>query len=200
MRQHLVADVGAGGSETAARRLADDLELAAVKYGASANCLLELLVARAVRVDALGHLILTERQAPSPDAEAIAQAEKIATHSFYSAPTAGQMAGLRALRDGQPWIDRARESYRLAGAAAAAQLGLPAPQGSTFLFVDAAAAIDERGIEGFLADCLEDGVAVAPGASCGRDYATWLRLCYTSAPPVEVAVAISKLAKRLTGC
>jgi N-succinyldiaminopimelate aminotransferase len=129
--------------------------------------------------------------------EAIAQAEKIATHSFYSAPTPGQLAGLRAIQDGQPWIDRARESYRLAGAAAAAELGLPVPQGSTFLFVDAAAALDERGIEGLLADCLEDGVAVAPGASCGRDYATWLRLCYTSAPPAEVEVAISKLAKRL---
>ncbi len=129
--------------------------------------------------------------------EAIAQAEKIATHSFYSAPTPGQVAGLRAIQDGQPWIDRARESYRLAGAAAAAELGLPVPQGSTFLFVDAAAALDERGIEGLLADCLEDGVAVAPGASCGRDYATWLRLCYTSAPPAEVEAAISKLAKRL---
>ncbi len=129
--------------------------------------------------------------------EAIAQAEKIATHSFYSAPTAGQVAGLRAIRDGQAWVDRARESYRSAGVAAAAELGLPAPQGSTFLFVDAAAALDERGLEGFLADCLEDGVAVAPGASCGRDYASWLRLCYTSAPPAEVGVAISKLAKRL---
>lgn len=129
--------------------------------------------------------------------EAIAQAEKIATHSFYSAPTAGQVAGLRAIQDGQPWVDRARESYRLAGAAAADELGLPAPEGSTFLFVDAAAALDERGIEGLLADCLEDGVAVAPGASCGQDYATWLRLCYTSARPAEVEVAISKLAKRL---
>jgi N-succinyldiaminopimelate aminotransferase len=129
--------------------------------------------------------------------EAIAQAEKIATHSFYSAPTAGQVAGLRAIRGGQAWIDRARESYRQAGAAAAAELGLPAPQGSTFLFVDAAAALDERGVEGLLADCLEDGVAVAPGASCGRDYANWLRLCYTSAPPAEVGVAISKLAVRL---
>jgi N-succinyldiaminopimelate aminotransferase len=129
--------------------------------------------------------------------EAIAQAEKIATHSFYSAPTAGQLAGLRAIQDGQGWIDRARASYRSAGVAAAGELGLPAPQGSTFLFVDAAAALDERGIEGLLADCLEDGVAVAPGASCGRDYATWLRLCYTSAPPVEVGAAISKVAKRL---
>jgi len=129
--------------------------------------------------------------------DAIAQAEKIATHSFYSAPTAGQEAGIRALRDGRPWVDRAREGYRSAGSAAAAELGLPAPEGSTFLFVDAAPAFDERGIDGLLADCLDDGVAVAPGSSCGRDYESWLRLCYTSAPPAEVELAISKLAKRL---
>jgi len=129
--------------------------------------------------------------------DAIAQAGKISTHTFYSAPTAGQVAGLHALREGQPWIDRARESYREAGAKAAAALGLPAPEGSTFLFVDAQSALDERGTSGLLADCLEDGVAVAPGASCGEAYESWLRLCYTSAPPDEVHAAIAKLAKRL---
>jgi aspartate/methionine/tyrosine aminotransferase len=130
--------------------------------------------------------------------EAIAQAGKIATHTFYSAPTAGQVAGLRALRDGRAWVDEARTCYLAAGGAAAAELGIPSPQGSTFLFVDAEAALDERGMSGFLADCLADGVAVAPGASCGRAYGNWFRLCYTSEPPADVSAAISKLAKRLT--
>jgi N-succinyldiaminopimelate aminotransferase len=131
--------------------------------------------------------------------EAIAQAAKIGTHTYYSAPTAGQVAGLHALRDGRAWVEHARTCYLAAGAAAAVALGLPAPQGSTFLFVNAEAALDERGMSGFLTDCLADGVAVAPGASCGEAYGNWLRLCYTSEPPVEVGVAISKLAKRLTG-
>jgi aspartate/methionine/tyrosine aminotransferase len=129
--------------------------------------------------------------------EAIAQAKKISTHTSYSAPTAGQVAGLRALRNGQAWIDRARESYRETGAAAAAALGLPAPQGSTFLFVNAESVLDERGTNGLLADCLEDGVGVAPGASCGEAYESWLRICYTAAPPADVHAAIAKLAKRL---
>jgi N-succinyldiaminopimelate aminotransferase len=129
--------------------------------------------------------------------DAIAQAGKIATHTFYSAPTAGQVAGLHALRDGQAWVDQARTCYLAAGNAAATGLGLPLPEGSTFLFVNAEAALDERGMSGLLADCLADGVAVAPGASCGQSYENWFRLCYTSEPPVEVGVAISKLAKRL---
>ncbi len=125
------------------------------------------------------------------------EARKIGTHSFYHAPTAGQLAGLAALRDGGPWIASAREQYRAAGEHAALELGLPAPGGSTFLFVDVSARLDDRGLQGFLADCFEDGVLVAPGASSGEAYGSWVRLCYTAAPPDRVAEALVRLAKRI---
>ena len=48
--------------------------------------------------------------------------------------------------------------------------------------------LDERGLPGFLEDCFEDGVLVAPGGSSGRDYASWIRLCYTAAPPDDGAL------------
>lgn len=130
-------------------------------------------------------------------AEAVAQAEKVSTHTFYSAPTPGQEAALRALRDGQAWVDRARELYRAVGRETAATLGLPAPQGSTFHFVNVERHLDDRGIAGFLGDCLEDGVALAPGASCGADYGCWVRLCYTAAPPDAVIAAVRTLAARI---
>jgi len=130
-------------------------------------------------------------------AEAVAQAEKIGTHTFYSAPTPGQIAGLRALRDGGAWIENARSLYRPVGEQTAAELGLPRPQGSVFHFLNVSARLDERGISGFLEDCLDDGVALAPGASCGAAYGEWVRLCYTAAPPDEVLAAVRKLAKRL---
>lgn len=128
---------------------------------------------------------------------AIAQAEKVSTHSWYSAPTAGQIAGLRALADGATWVERARLSYRDVGRETAAMLGLAAPQGSTFHFVDVRRQLGERGIAGFLADCLSDGVALAPGASCGAAYRDWVRLCYTAAPPDQVLAAVARLAARL---
>ena len=131
-------------------------------------------------------------------ADAIAQVEKVSTHTFYSAPTAGQLAGLRALRDGGAWLASARESYRRAGEAAAATLGLPRPGGSTFLFLDVRDHLDDRGISGFLADCVADGVALSPGRSSGEDYEGWARMCYTAAPPGRVAVAVEVLAKRLS--
>jgi aspartate/methionine/tyrosine aminotransferase len=130
--------------------------------------------------------------------ELLREARKLGTHSVYHAPTAGQLAALRALRDGSGWIDRARALYERAGAATAAALGLPAPEGSSFLFLDVRPFLDERGLPGFLEDCFADGVLVAPGASSGVDYADWVRLCYTALPPEQVAEAARRLAKRLS--
>lgn len=129
--------------------------------------------------------------------DAIAQAEKVATHIFYSAPAAGQLAAERALADGAAWVADARERYRDVGRRTATALGLPEPAGSTFHFVDVSPQLDERGIAGFLSDCLDDGVALAPGASSGADYTNWVRLCYTAAPPDDVIAAVDKIARRL---
>lgn len=130
--------------------------------------------------------------------ELVAQAHKVQVHSVYHPPTAGQLAALEALRAGGPWLDRVREAYRKAGEDAARVLGQPAPEGSCFLFVDVRGQLtDERKLLDFLEDCLEDGVVVAPGASSGRGYEGWIRLCYTSAAPDRVATAVRLLARRL---
>jgi aspartate/methionine/tyrosine aminotransferase len=130
-------------------------------------------------------------------AAAIAEAHKVSVHSAYHAPTAAQLAALRALEGGAEWVKGARESYARVGREAAALLGLPAPEGSCFLFVDAAARLDERGLPGFLADCFADGVVVAPGASAGEAYGSWVRLCYTVLPPDAALEGVQRLARRL---
>jgi N-succinyldiaminopimelate aminotransferase len=130
-------------------------------------------------------------------ADAVAAARKVATHTVYHPPTAGQVAALAALEGGDAWLERARDSHRAAGREAARALGLPPPEGGTFLFLDVGPRLDERGLWGFLEDCLEDGILLAPGASCGVDYADWVRLCFTAAPPEAIATAVGRLAKRL---
>jgi len=130
-------------------------------------------------------------------APAIAEAHKVSVHSAYHAPTAAQVAALRALEGGAEWVKRARESYARVGREAAALLRLPEPAGSCFLFADAAARLDERGLAGFLADCFADGVVVAPGASAGEAYGSWVRLCYTVLPPDAALEGVRRLARRL---
>jgi len=129
--------------------------------------------------------------------DAVAAARKVATHSFYHPPTAGQIAALRALEGGAGWIASASQAYRRVGDDAARRLGLEAPGGGTFLFLDVKPHLDERGLWGFLEDCLGDGILLAPGASCGEAYSTWVRLCFSAAPPAEIAEAVRRLAKRL---
>ena len=127
----------------------------------------------------------------------VAGAHKLHTHSTNSAATPSQLAALAALRDGDAWLAETREHYRRAGEDAARVLGLPAPAGSTFLFLDVRDRLDARGLTGFLEDVFEDGVLLSPGASSGTDYAGFARLCYTAAPPETVATAVRLLAKRM---
>ncbi|HYX25545.1 MAG TPA: pyridoxal phosphate-dependent aminotransferase [Thermoanaerobaculia bacterium] len=130
-------------------------------------------------------------------AAAVAELRKIGLHSFYSTPTASQLAGLRALGPaGDAWVARARELYRQAGERTAARLSLPAPLGSSFLFFDVAPHLDSTGLAGFLERCVDRGLFLAPGPSFGP-YPTHVRLCFTAAPPDVVERGVEALAPLL---
>src|SRR5690349_978407 len=87
-------------------------------------------------------------------AEAVVELRKIGLHSFYSTPTASQIAAVRVLGGpGEAWIAHARQEYKAIGDRVAARLGLEPPQGSTFLFLDVADHLDESGLGGFLERC-----------------------------------------------
>ena len=122
---------------------------------------------------------------------------KLHTHNVYSAPTASQVAALRVLGGaGEAWVASARETYAGTGRRAAGRLGVPAPEGSTFLFLDVAAALGDGGLSGFLEGCADDGLFAAPGPSFGP-YPVHLRVCYTAAPPDVTLRGIEILARRL---
>lgn len=124
---------------------------------------------------------------------------KTSTHQSYGAPTAAQVAGLRALERGGAWLDAARSAYAEAGRAAAVRLGVPSPAAGTFLFLDVGEALrtdlsEDDALHDFLVRCLDAGLLLAPGRSCGADYGRYVRLCFTSAPPAVVAAAVDRLA------
>jgi aspartate/methionine/tyrosine aminotransferase len=124
-------------------------------------------------------------------------ARRVVTHLWYSTPTPSQQLALRALDVGSRWVERARAAYREAGERAAARLCLPPPEGSQFLFLDVARWLDERGLLGFLEDCLDDNLVLAPGTSFGPSYGSWVRLCFTCSPPDVVARGVEILAHHI---
>jgi N-succinyldiaminopimelate aminotransferase len=120
---------------------------------------------------------------------------KVSTHSFYSTPTASQLAALRALRGpGDDWVAEVRPQAEEAGRLAALRLGVEPPQGSTFVFVDVAAHLDGGDLGGFLTRCADEGLFLAPGPSFGP-YPTYVRLCFTAAPPDRVQRGVEILAR-----
>ncbi len=127
------------------------------------------------------------------DAAPLLEARKLVTHGCYQAPTAGQLAAARVLEVGADWLRTTREVYIAAGDASADALGLPRPQGGTFLFFDVGDQLDERGLTGFLERCLEVGLLLAPGTSMGAGYETFVRLGFTCAAPDVVARGVEKL-------
>ena len=129
--------------------------------------------------------------------EPVTAARRVAAYTWYSVPTPSQLAAVRALESGAPWLERARQFYRTAGEAAADRLGVPRPEGGTFLFLDVTRHLDDRGVAGFLEDCLDDNIVLAPGISFGPSFDSWVRLCFTCVAPEVVERGVDKLARRL---
>ncbi|MBM4291710.1 MAG: pyridoxal phosphate-dependent aminotransferase [Deltaproteobacteria bacterium] len=130
--------------------------------------------------------------------EVLAEVERAATFTLYSAPTPAQRAARLALEgEGERWAARARALYAQVGAEAARRLGAPPPQGGTFLFLDVSRERpDAEALSDLLGACADEGLLLAPGSSFGP-YPTHVRLCFTAAPPERVLAGVDVLARAL---
>lgn len=119
----------------------------------------------------------------------------VQTFATYCAPRPMQVGAVRALREGESWIEQRREEYAAAGRLTAQALGIEPPAGGTFLLFDASPYLrdGEEDAMGFLDRCLDRGVLLTPGVSCGEAYARWVRVCFTSVPPAELEAALDAL-------
>ena len=97
---------------------------------------------------------------------------------------------------GDGWPSETRAADARLGAEAAEILGVEAPEGSTFLFLDVAERLGEGGLGGFLEECVEHGLFLAPGPSFGP-YPTHVRVCFTATPPEVTRRGMKALARVL---
>ncbi len=130
-------------------------------------------------------------------AATMSEVRKVSTHTFYSTPTASQIAALHALRGaGDAWVEMAKPLYRQLGFEAADRLRVPRPEGSQFLFLNVGDRLDERGLLGFMEDAADRGLFLAPGPSFGC-YPSHVRICYTAAEPEVTRRGVEILARML---
>jgi N-succinyldiaminopimelate aminotransferase len=113
----------------------------------------------------------------------------------YCAAKPMQLAAAHALDEGDEWLAGTRATYAEAAVQVGAALGIPAPPAGTFAFFDAAPHFRPgEELPGFLERCLDAGVLLTPGAAVGRDFASWVRLCFTAVPPDDLRRALERLA------
>ncbi len=128
---------------------------------------------------------------------AMGDALKLATQLVYSAPTGAQLSALAALAGpGEAWTAAARRQYGETGARAAERLGIPAPRGGTFLFLDVADSLGDGDLTAFLQRAAARGLLLSPGTSFGP-YPTSIRLCFSAVPPAVVERGVEVLRELL---
>jgi len=117
-------------------------------------------------------------------------------HLAYCAPRPMQFAATRALDDGYAWVEETRALYAGGARRTAAAFGTRVPDGGTFVFADVSRFIDPnaRDATSFLEACADRGVLLTPGTVSGRDYARFVRICFTSVPPDALDDALAAMA------
>jgi len=120
------------------------------------------------------------------------------TFYTYCAPRPLQLCAARALEEGDAWLASMRDHNRVHATLAAEALGVPVPAGGTFLFFDVSTLrrADED-THGLLTRCVDAGVLLTPGSACGRDFESWVRLCFTVVPARELQEAMTRLSSVL---
>lgn len=131
--------------------------------------------------------------------EAMNAIAAVQVFSTYCAPRPMQLGAARVLDEGDAFLARRLAEFGEAGRRTADVLGVPHPEGGTFLFVDASPWLpsDAEDAMPFLERALDAGVQLTPGSSCGDDYKRFVRVCFTSLPLSEHDRALDALRRAL---
>jgi N-succinyldiaminopimelate aminotransferase len=130
--------------------------------------------------------------------DAMQRVRAVQLYQSYCAPHPMQVLATRVLAESDGWLAETRELYARAGRKAAMAVALPTPRAGAFLFFDASPYFAPgEDLAGFLGRCLDKGVLLTNGKACGKDYTTWIRLCYTAVPEAQLDVALERLRELL---
>lgn len=135
-------------------------------------------------------------------ADAIRNVNKALVHQIYSAQTPGQQMLIRPVQTRHDWMKKVERRYRDLRGIVLEEFDIPfhAPEGGYFIFFPVAEFLGDRDYWQLIEECLDAGVALAPGQSFGRDYELWLRLCFTGEEPERLRSGLQRLRNVLLSC
>lgn len=127
--------------------------------------------------------------------EVLKTINKIMVHQLYGPATISQMMMVEPVRTRHDWgKDFVEESERLRDRfIEQIDITPQVPEGTYYVFFDAADMLNGREYWDVIEQCLDSGVAVAPGGDFGADYKTWIRVCFTGETPDRVELAAQRL-------
>ncbi|HFE63457.1 MAG TPA: pyridoxal phosphate-dependent aminotransferase, partial [Caldithrix sp.] len=120
---------------------------------------------------------------------------KCMVHQLYSPPTITQQMMIEALSARNEFIPRVRQHYQDLRDLFLEKLRVKVnpPEGTYFLFFPVDEILDGRDYQTLINQCLESGVSVAPGGDFGKDFGSYIRLCFTGESQLRLETAIERL-------
>ena len=126
---------------------------------------------------------------------ALKNLNKVAVHQLYSPATVSQHMMVEPVKTRAQWSPeyvkhfwelRDRFIERL-------KISPQVPEGTYYLFFSIEEHLNGRDYWEVIDACLDAGVAVAPGEDFGKDYADWIRVCFTGEAPDRLEIAAGRL-------
>lgn len=126
---------------------------------------------------------------------------KMMVHELYSPPTVTQQMMVEPVRTHAEWSGKfVKHFWELRDMfVERLEISPQVPEGTYYFFFPINNLLRGRDYWGVIDECLDNGVAVAPGADFGNDYADWVRLCFTGEAPDRLEVAIDRLNRIFPG-
>ena len=127
--------------------------------------------------------------------EVLKSLNKIMVHQLYSPATMSQQMLVEPVKTRARWSKKFVEHFSDIRDMCVERLKISpqVPEGTYYLFFPIKQYLDGRNYGDVINACMDAGVAVAPGEDFGKDYADWIRVCFTSEPPERVAIAVDRL-------
>jgi N-succinyldiaminopimelate aminotransferase len=131
--------------------------------------------------------------------ETITNLNKIMVHQIYSSTILNQQMMINPVKTRHQWMSEVQNHYQMLRDQFInqSQLSVVKPEATYFIFFSIKEYLRGRKYDDVINACFEEGVSVAPGIDFGKDFALFLRICFTGESPDRLEDGINRLTKVL---